>query len=77
MFAKLHAAEVIHNAGLKPEILVERVISIIDTSSVQEQMSTAVQQLAKADATQAIAATVVQMARVPVVKTPKHEVLNI
>lgn len=77
MFGKLHAAEVIRNDVLKPEILVERVISIIDVSSIQQQMSTAVQQLAKADATQAIAATVAQMARVPVVKTPKHEVLNI
>jgi UDP-N-acetylglucosamine--N-acetylmuramyl-(pentapeptide) pyrophosphoryl-undecaprenol N-acetylglucosamine transferase len=77
MFQQQGAAEVLSNEALKPEILVERVSSIMAAPSVQQRMSGAARQLAKPDATQAIVEAIVQMVNVSVVKTQKHEVLSI
>jgi UDP-N-acetylglucosamine--N-acetylmuramyl-(pentapeptide) pyrophosphoryl-undecaprenol N-acetylglucosamine transferase len=77
LFGRNHAAEVIRNDELKPALLVERVKSIITLPAVQQRMSEAMKQLAKPAATQDIVETVVRMACVPAINTPKHEVISI
>ncbi len=62
-FARRQASEVILNDALKPEILVERVRSIITQLARLEQMSKALRGFARPDATQDIAKTVLQIAR--------------
>ncbi len=77
MFERRQAATVIANDTLKPELLIERVNAIITTFAVQQEMQNALSTLAKADATQHIVETVVQMAKMPARKTPEQEVKRI
>ena len=77
MFGRHGAAEVILNDALKPDMLVERVMTIITSSAVQQRMSEAMKQFAKPDATQEIVATVVKMARISGIDAAKREVISI
>ena len=63
MFGRQKAAEVILDADLKQEILVNRVISIFTSPALLESMAKAAAIFAKPDATQDIAAEVVKMAQ--------------
>ncbi len=63
MFGRKDAAEVIRDADMKPEILVERVISIIASPARLESMATAALTFAKPAATQEIAAEIVKIAQ--------------
>ncbi len=62
MFRKKQAAQVIRNDNLKPEILVERVMSIISSTALIQTMTDAALVLAKPQATQDIAAEVMKIA---------------
>jgi len=64
MFRRKEAAQVILDAELKPEILVERVRNTITSFSSLETMSKAASDLARPNATQDIAATIIQIAKV-------------
>ena len=71
MFGREKAAEVILDADLKREILVERVIAIITSSALLQSMAEAATTFAKPDATQDIAAEVVKMAQATKTKQAK------
>lgn len=62
MFQRKQAAQVIPNNDLKPDMLVERVKMIITSSARVASMGAAARTLAKPNATQDIAATVIQLA---------------
>lgn len=64
MFRRKEAAQVILDAELKPEILVERVRNTITSFSSLEAMSKAASALARPNATQDIAATIIHIAKV-------------
>jgi UDP-N-acetylglucosamine--N-acetylmuramyl-(pentapeptide) pyrophosphoryl-undecaprenol N-acetylglucosamine transferase len=64
MFRRKEAAQVILDAELKPEILVERVRNTITSFSSLKAMSKAASALARPNATQDIAATIIQIAKV-------------
>ena len=63
MFGRKQAAIVILNDDLKPEILVERVKSILTSSILLEAMSQAVSEFAKPEATQDITKEIVKIAK--------------
>ncbi len=63
MFGRKQAAQVIRNADLEPQILVERVIAIITSNTLLQSMAHAALALAKPQATQEIAAIIAQMAK--------------
>lgn len=63
MFRRKNAAEVIRDEHLKLQILVERVISILTSSTLLTSMSEAARALAKPQATQEIAAEVIKIAK--------------
>jgi len=65
MFHRRNAAEVIRDEDLKPQILVERVISILTSSTLLTSMAEAARALAKPQATQEIAAEVIKIAKGP------------
>ncbi|MDQ6644685.1 MAG: undecaprenyldiphospho-muramoylpentapeptide beta-N-acetylglucosaminyltransferase [Chloroflexota bacterium] len=75
MFGRKDAAEVIRDADLKPEILVERVKSIIASPARLESMTIAALIFAKPEATQEIAAEIVKIAQKSRAKAKKkrHE----
>ena len=79
MFGRKTAAEVIRDAEMKPEMLVERVISIIASSTRLESMAKAALSFAKPKAAQEIAAEVMNIAQKNRAKTNKrrHEDANI
>jgi UDP-N-acetylglucosamine--N-acetylmuramyl-(pentapeptide) pyrophosphoryl-undecaprenol N-acetylglucosamine transferase len=77
MFEQHQAATMLLDSDLKPELLVERVKSIIDSPDRLKTMAEATGQLAKLQATQEIVAAIVKMAKNPVEKTSQHEVLSI
>ncbi len=62
MFGRKKAAEVIKDSDLKPQILVERVKSILGSSTLLEVMSNAARSFARPQATQEIAAEIVKIA---------------
>lgn len=72
MFARKEAAEVIRDADMKPEMLVERVVSIITSSTRLESMAAAALSFAKPQATQEIAAEVINIAQKNRAKTNKR-----
>ncbi|GAC1344125.1 MAG: undecaprenyldiphospho-muramoylpentapeptide beta-N-acetylglucosaminyltransferase [Ktedonobacteraceae bacterium] len=72
MFGRKAAAEVIRDADLKPEVLVERVKSILASNTLLTSMAEAAQSFAKPDATQEIAAEVIKIASKKLAKTQKH-----
>ena len=63
MFGRKQAAQVIRNADLEPQILVERVIAIITSNTLLQSMAHAALALAKPQATQEIAAIIAQMTK--------------
>ncbi len=63
MFGRKQAALVILNDDLKPEILVERVKSILTSSTLLEAMSQAVSEFAKPEATQDITKEIIKIAK--------------
>jgi UDP-N-acetylglucosamine--N-acetylmuramyl-(pentapeptide) pyrophosphoryl-undecaprenol N-acetylglucosamine transferase len=65
MFHRRNAAEVIRDEDLKSQILVERVISILTSSTLLTSMAEAARALAKPQATQEIAAEVIKIAKGP------------
>lgn len=78
MFQREGAAEVIVNNLLKPELLLNRVTSILSLPARLLTMSGAATKLAKLDATQAIVETIVTIAKGTVAKTPStYEVTSI
>ena len=63
MFGKKQAAQVIRDNDLKPELLVNRVMSIFASTARLHSMAEAALALAKPQATQDIAAEVVKIAK--------------
>ncbi len=76
MFSRQKAAEVIRDADLKREILLDRVISTITSNARLHSMSEATAVFAQPEATQAIAATVVKMAQAKQAKLTKPASAN-
>ncbi len=72
MFGRKAAAEVIRDADLKPEVLVERVKSILASDTRLKSLAEATRSFAKPDATQEIAAEVIKIASKKLPKTQKH-----
>ncbi|HET9919241.1 MAG TPA: undecaprenyldiphospho-muramoylpentapeptide beta-N-acetylglucosaminyltransferase [Ktedonobacteraceae bacterium] len=64
MFGRQQAAQVIRDDDLKPEMLVTRVMSIILSNTLLESMAHAAGDVAKPDATRAIAAQIVSLTNV-------------
>ncbi len=62
MFDRKQAAQVIRDNDLKPEVLVDRVISILASSTLLQTMVDAALALAKPEATQEIAAVIIKIA---------------
>ncbi len=78
MFKREHAAEVILNNLLKPEVMIERTTYILSQPAYLQTMAEAAKQLAKPDATQDIVETIVSVARGTVAKMlSKYEVTRI
>jgi len=75
MFKREGAAEVIVNNLLKPELLMNRITSILSEPACLLQMSEAAKQLAKPDATRDIVETIVTLTRGTIAKT--YEVTSI
>ncbi|MBV8695046.1 MAG: undecaprenyldiphospho-muramoylpentapeptide beta-N-acetylglucosaminyltransferase [Chloroflexi bacterium] len=73
MFEREQAAEVILNAHMKPEVLVNRVKSIISSSDSLQQMTESVSRLAKPQATGDIVENIVQLAKKTVIRTTNSE----
>lgn len=63
MFGRKQAAQVIRNDDLSPQVIVEHVLSVILSDALKESMANAALALAKPQATQAIAAAVIQIAK--------------
>ena len=72
MFGRKAAAEVIRDTDMKPEMLVERVISITTSSTLLESMAAAALSFAKPQATQEIAAEVINIGQKNRAKTNKR-----
>ena len=62
MFERRQAALVIRDADVKPELLVNRVVSVLTSDAQREAMAGAARTFAMPEATRAIAATVLKMA---------------
>jgi UDP-N-acetylglucosamine--N-acetylmuramyl-(pentapeptide) pyrophosphoryl-undecaprenol N-acetylglucosamine transferase len=77
MFERQQAAIAIRDADLKPEVLQERVESIVTSPDRLQTMAEAAGRLGRSEATQEIVEAIVRMANVPVKKSPEHEVLSI
>jgi UDP-N-acetylglucosamine--N-acetylmuramyl-(pentapeptide) pyrophosphoryl-undecaprenol N-acetylglucosamine transferase len=63
MFGRKQAAQVIRNDDLQPQVLVERVVSIMSSNTLKETMANAALALARPQAAQEIAAAVIQIAK--------------
>jgi UDP-N-acetylglucosamine--N-acetylmuramyl-(pentapeptide) pyrophosphoryl-undecaprenol N-acetylglucosamine transferase len=71
------AAEVIHNADLQADVLIERVNTLLSQPARLQEMQTAIGEFAKPEATKAIIETIITMTKNDgVTKTPKQEVLS-
>jgi UDP-N-acetylglucosamine--N-acetylmuramyl-(pentapeptide) pyrophosphoryl-undecaprenol N-acetylglucosamine transferase len=62
MFGRQQAAQVIRDDDLTPEILLERVITVLSSRSLLESMAQAARELAKPDATREIASHILTLA---------------
>lgn len=74
-FRSAHAAEVIRNDALKPGLLISRVQHDINSASLLE-MARALKGFARPDATQDIAAAVVELAQGTSARVPEHKGRN-
>jgi len=63
MFGRKEAAQIIRDADLSPQLLVERVLAILSSRTLLQAMADAALTLAKPQAAQEIAAVVVQIAK--------------
>src|SRR6266436_3903655 len=63
MFSRREAAQVIRDADLRPQVLVERVLAILSSNTLLQSMAHAALGLAKPQATQEIAAIIAQMTK--------------
>jgi UDP-N-acetylglucosamine--N-acetylmuramyl-(pentapeptide) pyrophosphoryl-undecaprenol N-acetylglucosamine transferase len=79
MFDRKGAAQVIKDTDLKPQLLVDRVKSIITSNTSLQSMAEAVRTFARPDATQEIVTEVMRIASTKSAKThgQKHEVVSI
>lgn len=77
MFEAHHAAEVIMDNSLKPELLIERVTYILSSSNYKETMKQELHKLAKIDATREIVDTMVHMQRGAASAKPGHESVQV
>ena len=77
MFAAHHAAEVILDTNLKPELLVERVTHMLSSTKYIFDMKQEIQNLAKPDATQEIVDTIIHMQRGAANAKPGHESVQV
>src|SRR5205085_11567478 len=73
IFGRKQAAEVIRDADLKREILVERVKSTITSSTLLQSMAEAIGTFAEPDATQKIVAEVLHLANRKIKKAHEHK----
>jgi UDP-N-acetylglucosamine:LPS N-acetylglucosamine transferase len=64
MFGRQQAAQVIHDDDLTPEILLDRVITVLSNYSLREYMARAAGGLAKPEATREIAFHIMTLAGV-------------
>lgn len=75
--ASKQAVEVIYNADLQADVLIERINTLLSQPARLQQMQTAIGEFAKPEATKAIIETIITMAKNgAVTKTPEHEVLS-
>ncbi len=77
MFGQQGAAEVMHNADLKPQLLIERVRYIISTPSCLDAMTSSASGFAKPEATREIGETVFNAAKGMSKRAVKHEGINV
>jgi UDP-N-acetylglucosamine:LPS N-acetylglucosamine transferase len=77
MFGRKNAAQIIRDADLKPELLLERVKSIVTSTALLQSMAEATRTFAKLDATQAIVAEILNMAGKQSANTHEHEGVSI
>lgn len=77
VFGAAQAAEVVRNADLSPEILAERVYSVISQPARLQTSQAALRQFAKPQATKAIVETILKMAQGSRVNTAEQEVISI
>src|SRR6266700_1189108 len=73
MFGRKQAAEVIRDADLKPGMLVERVKSIIASSTLLQTMTEVTRSFAEPDATQKIVAEVLNLTKRKTTKSHEHK----
>ncbi len=76
-FAKAHAADVILNADLTLELLVDRVQYMINSPAQLLAMSNALNSFARPQATQHIVETIVELAHKTPLSLPEHEGMNV
>lgn len=76
-FSKAHAADVIRNVDLKPELLIDRIQYIINSPAQLIAMSTALRDFSRPQATQQIVETIVKLAHKTPLITPEHEGMNV
>lgn len=73
MFGRKQAAEVIRDADLKPVVLVERVKSILASSTLLQTMTEVTRSFAEPDATQKIVAEVLNLTKRKTTKSHEHK----
>jgi UDP-N-acetylglucosamine--N-acetylmuramyl-(pentapeptide) pyrophosphoryl-undecaprenol N-acetylglucosamine transferase len=73
MFGRKQAAEVIRDADLKREVLVERVKSIITSSTLLQSMAEATATFAEPEATQKIVAEILHLANRKITQAHDHK----
>lgn len=73
MFGRKQAAEVMRDADLKPGVLVERVKSIIASSTLLQTMTEVTRSFAEPDATQKIVAEVLNLTKRKTTKLDEHK----
>lgn len=76
-FSKAHAADVIRNIDLKPELLIDRIQYIVNSPAQLIAMSNALRDFARPQATQQIVETIVKLAHKTPLITPEHEGMNV
>lgn len=76
-FAQHHAAEVIRNDDLRPDLLVTRLRALVGSPTSLHTMTEAVKSFARAQATQDIVSTLLKMAQEPVVHSENSEVVGL
>ena len=76
-FGKAYAADVIRDADLKLELLVDRIQYIVNSPAQLIAMSNALRDFARPQATQQIVETIVKLAHKTPLSAPEHEGMNV